>query len=95
MPPGVSTWLFVKIGVHSWLIKMNFVVHLCQYEDMMACLLGRAQANLTLPSLRCAIANPFMNFCNPEMRGLGVKCCMVGWAGDFIYKEKETPPYIE
>ena len=30
----------------------------------MACLLGIAQASLTLLSLRCAIANRFMNFCN-------------------------------
>ena len=29
---------------------------------MMACLLGRGQVNLSLLSLRCAIATPNMNF---------------------------------
>ena len=37
----------------------------------MACLLGRDQMNLTLLSLRCAIANRFMNF---RHIGNGTEC---------------------
>jgi len=36
---------------------------------MMACWLGRVQEILTLLSLRCAIANLFMNFCNLKSVG--------------------------
>ena len=43
----------------------------------MTCLLGRAQINLALLSLRCAIANRFMNFRHREMGANNVVVCRI------------------
>ena len=48
----------------------------------MACSLGRDQMNLTLLSLRCAIANRFMNFRHIGKRG--VMCLLHSKNADFI-----------